>query len=851
LIDDMVMSWKVLIGLTVAHVHVRAKHLNAASARDGTNAPGRVTVVTRYWVSTPSVRGTGSVVRSNKKEPGVSRQVVRRHVERASLVISLVLLAVGLVLHGLVDGGVATGLFFAGTVLGIMLSTWWVAEDAFRRRIGVDVIALLALVGALVVGEQFAGAVITVMLTTGRSLEGWAAGRAERELHALLQRAPKVAHRYVGEDLTDPPLDDVTTGDRLLVQPGEVVPVDGTVFRGPAVVDESALTGESLPVQREIGDEVRSGAVNAGGPFDLLATTGAANSTYAGIVRLVSEASASTSPFVRTADRYATGFLAITFAVAGGAWWWSASLDRAVAVLVVATPCPLILAAPVAIVAGLSRAAERGVVVKGGGALEALAAGDVLLFDKTGTLTNGRPTVDAVITAPDAADVDVLGLAASLDQVSPHVLASAIVRAARDRNLELVMPTETEEVPGAGVRGRIGGHEVTVGNAAWVGATGREPWVIASHHRTDLDGALTVFVGVDGHPAGALVLRDPIRHDAARTIRNLRRSGIRRVVMVTGDRAAVAFAVGQMVGVDHIDADQSPADKVAVVRRETLHGRTIMVGDGINDAPALALATVGVAIGARGSTASSEAADVVLTIDRLDRLGDARLIAVRSRSIAVQSVALGMVLSCAAMGVAAAGLLPAAVGALVQEVIDVTAILSALRALRAGRGEVRMDDATTTLAHRFTAAHLELRPNVGVIREAADLLGAGAAPAELATALVAVRRAHRVLVDEIEPHELEEDRDFYPMMASVLGGTDPTGTMSRSHAEISRMTAHVGSIIERIGDGLPDTEQTRELQRLLYGLYAILELHFAQEDEHYLSLADTDPEMPSSNRSSA
>jgi len=348
-------------------------------------------------------------------------------------------------------------------------------------------------------------------------------------------------------------------------------------------------------------------------------------------------------------------------------------------------------------------------------------------------------------------------------------------------------------------------------------------------------------VGVDGRVVGALVLRDPIRHDAARTIRSLRRSGIRRVVMVTGDRAAVAVTVGRMIGVDHIDADQSPADKVDVVRRENANGRTIMVGDGINDAPALALATVGVAVGARGSTASSETADVVLTVDRLDRLGDARLIAARSRSIAVQSVVLGMVLSLGAMGAAAVGLLPAAAGALLQEGIDVAAILSALRALRPGGDEMRLDDAATALAHRFTAAHLELRPNVGAIRDAAGLLGTGPAPAAMGIAMMAVHRAYRLLVEEIEPHEQEEDRDFYPMVANVLGGTDPTGTMSRTHAEISRMTAYVGAIIDQVGDDLPDLEQTREMQRLLYGLYAILELHFAQEDEHYLSLADTNP----------
>ena len=623
----------------------------------------------------------------------------------------------GVAVLGLVVGAVsaligardaADAIWTVTSAFGLALSTWWVVDAGRHGRLGVDVIALLALLGTLLVDEHFAGAVITVMLATGRSLESWAAGRAERDLRSLLGRAPKIAHRYVGGELTDLPVDEVAVGDLLLVQPGEVIPVDGTVQTGVAVIDDSALTGEPLPVERAVGEPVRGGAVNAGGPFDLLASTRADDSTYAGIVRLVEAATANDAPFVRLADRYALAFLVVSVGVAAAAWAVSGELGRAVAVLVVATPCPLILAAPVAIVAGLSRAARRGVVIKGGGPLERLADAEILLFDKTGTLTAGRPALRDIITAEDRDPSDVLRLAASLDQVSPHVLAVALVRAARDRGLGLDLPTGTEERAGWGIRGTVDGRDVAVGKASWVGVHGDEPWVATARQRSRLDGAVCVFVGVDGVPAGALLLIDPIRPDAARTIRSLRRAGIQRVVMVTGDRQDVAATVGAMIGVDDVVGEQTPADKVTVVQRESTNGATIMVGDGINDAPALALAAVGVAIGARGSTVSSEAADVVLTVDRLDRLGDAHLIARRSRRIATQSVVAGMSMSLVAMVIAAAGYLPAAWGALLQEVIDVAVILNALRSLAPGPGEARLGDIGNELALRFSAEHLRV-----------------------------------------------------------------------------------------------------------------------------------------------
>lgn len=764
------------------------------------------------------------------------RRLVGMHFNLVVLAVTLIGLGTGVAPTLSGDHEAAWIFWTATTVLGVALSTWWVMEAALARRLGADVVALLALVGTLVVHEHFAGCVITVMLATGRSLEAWAGARAEREMHALLQHAPRVAHRYANGALTKPPLDEVEVGDRLLVRPGEVVPVDGTVYAGSAVVDESTLTGESAPVERAVGEEVRGGALNAGGPFDVVATTRAEDSTYSGIVRLVESATASTSPFVRLADRFALAFLLMSAAVGGLAWVIAADLNRAVAVLVVATPCPLILAAPVAVVAGMSRATRRGVVVKGGAALERLADGEILLFDKTGTLTTGRPMLAEVVCADGRDASEVLRMAASLDQVSPHVLASAIVRAAHERGLDVVLPRSTEEVAGSGVRGEVGEHEVALGKAAWVGVEGAEPWVVAARRRKEMDSAMTVFVGIDGIPAGALVLTDPIRPDAARTIRSLRRAGIRRVVMVTGDHSGVASAVGAMIGVDDVAAEQSPADKVALVRSESAAGSTIMVGDGVNDAPALALAGVGVALGVRGATASSEVADVVLTVDRLDRLGEARLIARRSRRIAAESVTAGMALSIVAMGVAAAGYLPAAWGALLQEVIDVSVIANALRALGPGRGEIRLAGSANEFALRFSAEHRDLHPNLDLLRVAAD--GLGSEPG--GRAMETVRSAHRMLVGEIEPHEEAEDRQLYPLIANVLGGTDPTATMSRTHAEVSRLSASLGALLERIGDKQPRADDVLELRRLLYGLHAILVLHFAQEEESYLSLAEDD-----------
>jgi heavy metal translocating P-type ATPase len=756
---------------------------------------------------------------------------------RRSAVLLLAVTAAGLAAGGVArlagSGGVADGCWLVSAGLGLAYALWSAVDSVRHGRLGVDVIALLALAGAVAVRELLAAAVISVMLASGRALESWAALRARHDLSALLDRAPRTARRHRDGGVETVPLDAVAAGDLLLVASGDVVPVDGTVASAAAVLDESALTGEARPVERIRGDQVRSGVVNAGSPFDLRASDTAAASTYAGIVRLVREAERSQAPFVRAADRYALWFLPLTLAVAA-AGWAAGGADRAVAVLVVATPCPLILAAPVALVSGLSAAARRGVVVKSGGVLERLARCTTLILDKTGTLTMGQPQVTAVIpAAPGTMDADgVLTLAASLDQASGHVLAAAVVRAGAGRGCQLTPPSDVTEVAGQGVAGTVAGREVRLGRAGWTGAAEDDSWVRAARRRSRLEGALTVFVAVDGAPAGVLLLEDRIRPDARQTLRAVRRGGIGRVVLATGDRAEAAEAVGALAGADEVIAELTPAGKIEVVRREQRKAPVIMTGDGINDAPALALADVGVAMGARGATASSEAADAVLTVDELARLGDVAALARRTRRIALQSMLAGMGLSLAAMAAAAAGLLPAVWGALLQEAIDVAVILNALRALAPVPPGVRLTAADDDLTRRFRAEHQAIRSDTEQLRTAARALGEPGA-------MDRVRHAHELLTREVWPHEQAEETSLYPALNRVLGGTDPTAPMSRGHAEIAVQIARLGRLIDDIGDGEPGQDDIADLRDLLYGLHAVLRLHTVQEDETYLSLGDT------------
>lgn len=767
--------------------------------------------------------------------------MVRRLSQRRAEVLffaTLTLLLAGAGFAGLRMGSTAAAVWVAATLLGLAYSTASLVSAVRRRQPSVDVIAWLALVGAVWVGEALAGAVIAVMLATGVLLEARASARARRELSALAARAPRTTRRVTPSGPVAVPVGDVVVGDRLLVGAGEVVPVDGRLL-SPAVLDESALTGEPVPVERRAGEDMRSGVVNAGAPFELLATASAEESTYAGVVRLVEQAQAATAPFVRMADRFAVAFVPLTLLLAGVAWAIAGDPVRAVAVLVVATPCPLLLAAPIAIMSGLSRAARSGVIIKGGGALERLAAGRTLLFDKTGTLTGGRPVLTDVITAPGGPDADeLLRLAASLDQASAHVLAAAIVTAAHDRDLPLSAPEQVVERHGYGVEGLVGGRRIRLGKAGWIAAEPAPAWLRHARRRAALDGSLIVFAAVDGVPVGALLLEDPIRPQAPRMIRALRAAGIRRTVLITGDHADAAETVGRVVGVDAVHADCDPVDKVALVRAEQARQASVMVGDGINDAPALATAGVGVALAARGATASAEAADVVLTVDRLDALADAILIARRSKTIALRAVVVGMGLSVIAMLVATAGYLPPAVGALLQEGIDVAAIAIALTALLpAPTHTVAMAPADVRATRSLYAQHRGIRPLVEQVRTVAD--GLTEVPYDLRPVRVLLAR----LEAELLPHERAEEAELLPIMARALGGAEATGGLSRTHAEIEHQVSRLRRSLADLPDQ-PDPEEVVDVRRLLYGLYAVLRLHNAEEEEGPFSLVPDAPTGP-------
>jgi len=550
-----------------------------------------------------------------------------------------------------------------------------------RGDVGLDVVAALSMSAALVFGESLAGNVVALMYAGGQLLESFAEGRARREMTALLGRVAFTAMRYRDHTLEEVPIANIRQGDRLLVRQGDVVPVDGHVAGGVAVLDLSALTGESIPKSLSPGGEVMSGSTLVGAAFDLIASRPAAESTYAGIVRLVEAAQASKSPMARLADRYAMWFLALTVSLAGAAWLLSDDPIRALAVLVVATPCPLILAVPVAIISGISRTAKLGALVKDGAALEALAHVRTAILDKTGTVTQGRPTITNIRTGEGFTEHDVLGLAASLDQASAHVMATSLIQAATDAGLTLLPPSNIAELPGKGIEGTVGGRRVAIGGDTYVRNRSTSGHAML-HELEDHDGVQFVAVAVDGAVAGVILLQDQLREDARATLDALRAAGIERIVLASGDMDRIAQTVGRSLGVDEILGDLTPEGKVIAVRREAATRPVMMVGDGVNDAPALATAEVGVALGARGAAASSEAASVVLLVDELYPLATALNIARRTRAIALQSVFIGLGLSIAGMIVAAFGYLPPVQGALFQEAIDVAVILNALRALR-------------------------------------------------------------------------------------------------------------------------------------------------------------------------
>ncbi|MGW9184243.1 heavy metal translocating P-type ATPase [Agromyces sp. NPDC055661] len=587
-------------------------------------------------------------------------------------------LAIGLlgIVLALTGAGAAVPWIFSGYALAI--AAWQavgMVRDILRGHWGLDILAVTAIIATVLVGEYVAALLVVLMLTGGEALEDYANRRAKRELDALLTRAPQLAHRMEGDEIVEVRADEVRPGDVLLVRPSEIVPVDATLRSAEAAVDESSITGESVPVEKVAGDAVLSGSVNGQVAVEVVATATAADSQYQQIVALVTEAAASKAPVVRLADRYAVPFTVFSLALAGVAWWISGDPVRFAEVLVLATPCPLLIAAPVAFIGGMSRAARNGVIVKGGGVLEQLSSARTAVFDKTGTLTYGTPTLVAIRPENGFGEDELLTAVASAEQYSSHVLATSIIAAAHDRGLHLGEAEWAREAATNGVQARVGGREVVVGKFRFVAEHAPDA------ARTPIaPGELAVYVAIDGRFAGALLASDRLRDNARATLERLDALGVHQTMMLTGDAQATADHIAAELGITRVRADCLPGDKVQEVAG-IAERPVIMVGDGVNDAPVLAAADVGIAMGAKGATAASESASAVILVDDISRTAKAVEIGRDTVRIALQSIWLGIIVSVALMIVAAFGVIPATVGALLQEVVDLATILAALRAI--------------------------------------------------------------------------------------------------------------------------------------------------------------------------
>lgn len=535
---------------------------------------------------------------------------------------------------------------------------------------GIDLLAITAIVATIVLGQYWAGWIVLLMLTGGDTLEEYAANKAKSELKSLLDNTPSKAHLLKDGNVTDVDIDDVKVGDKILVRPKEQVPVDGLVIDGQSEIDESSLTGESVPVNVSEGSHVMSGSINGENPFQIKAEKIAADSEYQAIVKLVKESETHPAKFVRLADRYAVPFTLIAYIIAGVAWYISKDPVRIAQVLVVASPCPLILAAPIAFVSGMSRTSRNGIIIKSGTALEKLNSAKTVAFDKTGTITKGKLVVDEFRTTNHFDEKTVMSYAASIEQNSSHVMAEAIVDYARSNNVALKKTDDLKEITAEGIVGKVEGHVVKVGQASFV-----------TKEAVDEVNGSGVYVSIDGQYAGVYSLLDQIRPESKSTIAKLKDFGIKNILMISGDKKEATEMVASEVGITKSYPTSLPADKVKIIDGlDKEYHPTVMVGDGVNDAPALALADVGIAMGYKGANAASESADAVILQDDLSKVSTAVKIAHDTMKVAREAVLIGIFICIALMLVAAFGLIPTIIGAMLQEVVDTVAILYALRA---------------------------------------------------------------------------------------------------------------------------------------------------------------------------
>lgn len=538
-----------------------------------------------------------------------------------------------------------------------------------KGNYGVDLLAITAIIATLLVGEYWASLIIILMLVGGETLEDYAAGRANRELSALLQKTPDIAHVMQEGKVVDMDLDDVEIGAHLLIKPMEVVPIDGVLLSEAAILDESSVTGETKPNELQQGDEILSGAINGSSSIEIRTSVAASESQFQKIVALVREAEATPANFVRLADRYAVPFTIMAYIIAAVAYFISGDPVRIAEVLVVASPCPLILAAPIAFVSGMSRSSKNGFLIKNGTIIEKLATAKAIFFDKTGTITDGKIEVDAIVPAEGISQEELLNIVYTIEKSSTHILAKAVSSYAESHNVQSLALESLSEVAGLGVTGQINGQLIKIGLASFVGAP------------EGLDFETAFYVSRDSQYIGAVTFSDTLRANAPAVIKDLRQAGFESITMLTGDNARVADKIAAQVGITEIYSSMLPEEKLAKIQASTIHP-TIMVGDGVNDAPALTLADVGISIGTGNNTVASEAADIVLLKNDLSSVTKAVHISRDTLTIAKQSVLIGIIICVILMLIAATGLIPAIIGALFQEVIDVVSILYALRALK-------------------------------------------------------------------------------------------------------------------------------------------------------------------------
>jgi heavy metal translocating P-type ATPase len=596
------------------------------------------------------------------------------------LTILTILIGLGLDLAGYDTA--AHWLLGTAAIIGVLPLLWEMTQTIRDGGYGIDILAATAIITSVILHEYWTAIVIVLMLTGGRALEDYAERRAKSELSSLLAHKPRHAHLIKGTRTIDVPVKQVEVGDKLVILPGEVVPVDAVILDGATSLDESSLTGESLPVEKNVGDDILSGSVNTEGSITVRALRPESESQYEQIIKLVRAASSTQSPFVRLADRYSIPFTLISFVIAGAAWLVSGDAERFLEVLVVATPCPLLLGAPIALISGMGRAAKHGVIIKTGTALEQLAEVETVAFDKTGTLTQGKPVVNKVDTYNKFSEKDVLAYAAALEQNSNHILAQAISEAAEDKQVKVQKVKQIKEIAGHGVIGRIGGKGVLVGRMRLL----EEGNVPLPKNFKQSGASLTVtYVAVAGELAGVIHFTDEIRPEAKSVLSSLRKMHIKHVAMVTGDNEATAVAIAKKLDIADVYPDCLPADKLIAVEQMP-HRPVAFVGDGVNDAPVLTAAEVGIALGARGATAASESADVVILHDDLKHVSYGIKIAKRTLFIAKQSILIGIFISIGLMAVFATGRFKPIHGALLQELVDVAVIINALRAHGPWRG---------------------------------------------------------------------------------------------------------------------------------------------------------------------